>query len=258
VTATLAGKVVAITGATSGIGRACALACAREGADVVVTGRNAARGESVVEQIRRNGGRGSYVRQDVTLEDDWGRTVDAVRERHGRLDALVNNAGESINKPIGQLSPEDFWFLLRINFEACFLGMRACLPLISASGGGTILNVSSVAALRGGPGGTIYGPSKAAMTGLSMAAAAEGARLAPPVRVNALHPGFIWGEGPVESLGEEGARQFRERIVARTPLRRVGEVDDIAGVVVYLLSDDARQVSGQELVVDGGLALSFP
>ena len=255
---TLAGQVVAITGATSGIGRACALACAREGAAVVVTGRNVGRGEAVVEQILRSGGRGSYVPQDVTQETDWQRTVETIRAQYGRLDALVNNAGESINKPIGELTREDFQFLLRVNFEACFLGMRACFPLLSGSGGGAILNVSSVAALRGGPGGTIHGASKAAMTGLSMSAAAAGAKLAPAVRVNALHPGFIWGEGPVESLGEEGARQFRERIVARTPLRRVGEAGDVAEVVVYLLSDEARGITGQELVVDGGLALAYP
>lgn len=255
---TLAGKVVAITGATAGIGRACAFACAREGATVVVTGRNAARGEGVLAQILAAGGRGTYLRQDVTEEADWSRTADAIRTQFGRLDALVNNAGESINKPIGQLTRADFQFLLRVNFEAPFLGMRACFPLLSASGGGVVINVSSVAALRGGPGGTIYGSSKAAMTGLSVAAAAEGARLSPAVRVNALHPGFIWGEGPVESLGEEGARQFRERIVAKTPLRRVGEVEDVAGFVVYLLSDEARAITGQELIVDGGLALAYP
>jgi NAD(P)-dependent dehydrogenase (short-subunit alcohol dehydrogenase family) len=254
----LAGKVVAITGATSGIGRACALACADEGALVILTGRNVARGEGVLEQIRAQGGDGAYVRQDVTQEADWARMVEIIHGQYGRLDALVNNAGESINKPIGQLSGDDFRFLLRVNFEAPFLGMRACFPLLSASGGGVVVNVSSVAALRGGPGGTIYGPSKAAMTGLSVAAAADGARLEPAVRVNALHPGFIWGEGPVESLGEEGALQFRERIVAKTPLRRVGEVGDVAGFVVYLLSDHARSITGQELVVDGGLALAYP
>ncbi len=255
---TLAGKVIAITGATSGIGRACAFACAREGATVLVTGRNIARGEAVVAKIQADGGRGTYLRQDVTQEADWARTAEAIRTQFGRLDALVNNAGESINKPIGQLTREDFQFLLRVNFEAPFLGMRACFPLLSESGGGLVLNVSSVAALRGGPGGTIYGPSKAAMTGLSVAAAAEGARLVPAVRVNALHPGFIWGEGPVEALGEDGARQFRERIVAKTPLRRVGEVEDVAGFVLYLLSDEARAITGQELIVDGGLALAYP
>ena len=253
----LAGQVVLITGATSGIGRACAVACARAGAALVVTGRNVSRGESVVTEVHAAGGTATFVRQDVTREDDWQRVVDSVAAAHGRLDALINNAGESVNRPIGELAPEDFWFLLRVNLEACFLGMRACMPLLAASGG-AILNVSSVAALRGGPGGTIYGPSKAAVTGLTAAAAAEAARLSPPVRVNALHPGFIWGEGTVESLGEEGARVFRERIVARTPLRRVGEVDDVAGVVVYLLSEAARGVTGQEIVVDGGLSLAYP
>lgn len=253
----LAGKVIAITGSTSGIGRAAALACAREGATVLVTGRNVARGEAVVEQVRAHGGRGRFLRQDVTVEADWARTVEAIAAEHGRLDALVNNAGESVNKPIAQLTAENFWFLLRVNLESTFLGMRACLPLLRASAG-AILNVSSVAALRGGPGGTIYGPSKAAVTGLSAAVAAECVAQAPGVRVNALHPGFIWGEGTVESLGEEGARVFRERIVAKTPLRRVGEVEDVAGVIVYLLSDAARGIHGQELVVDGGLALAYP
>ncbi len=216
---TLAGKVIAITGATSGIGRACAFACAREGATVLVTGRNIARGEAVVAKIQADGGRGTYLPQDVTQEADWARTAEAIRTQFGRLDALVNNAGESINKPIGQLTRE-VQFLLRVNFEAPFLGMRACFPLLSESGGGLVLNVSSVAALRGGPGGTIYGPSKAAMTGLSVAAAAEGARLVPAVRVNALHPGFIWGEGPVEALGEDGARRIS--VSASWPRPRCG------------------------------------
>lgn len=253
----LAGLVIAITGATSGIGRASALACAREGATVLVTGRNVARGEAVVAQVHAAGGRAAFLRQDVTLEADWARTAASIGTDYGRLDALVNNAGESVNKPIAQLAAEDFWFLLRVNLEATYLGMRACLPLLQASRG-AILNVSSVAALRGGPGGTIYGPSKAAVTGLSAAAAAECVAHAPGVRVNALHPGFIWGEGTVESLGEDGARVFRESIVAKTPLRRVGEVEDVAEVIAYLLSDAARGIHAQELVVDGGLALAYP
>ncbi len=246
------GKVAIVTGSTSGIGRATAICLAGEGAKVVVTGRNEDRGRITVDTIRQQGGDATFVRQDVTQEDDWRHLLAVTRGAFGGPDILINNAGDCILKPIEDIDTDLFLFHLRTNIEACFLGIKYAMPEMWERGGGAIVNISSVAGLKGGVGGTAYGASKGGMTAMTRAAALEGARNGAVVRVNTLHPGFIWGEGVVESMGEEGAAKFRETMVARTPLKRVGEADDIAQTVLYLASDDASHVNGADIVVDGG------
>jgi NAD(P)-dependent dehydrogenase (short-subunit alcohol dehydrogenase family) len=137
-----------------------------------------------------------------------------------------------------------------MNIEACYMGTRRAMHAMAARGGGSIVNMSSVAGLKGGVNGTAYGASKAGMTLFSKAAAAEGKPLG--IRVNSVHPGLIWGDGVVDTMGEEGAAKFRKMIVARTPLKMVGAPEDIAGIVVFLASDESVHVTGRELVVDGG------
>ncbi len=248
----LEGKVAVVTGSTSGIGRATAICLAGEGAKVVVTGRNEERGGITVETIRRQGGQAVFVRQDVTDEDDWRTLFTRTAEAFGGTDILINNAGDCILKPIEEIDTALFLFHLRVNIEACFLGMKYAMPEMWKRGGGAIVNISSVAGLKGGVGGTAYGASKGGMTAMTRAAALEGTRDGATVRVNALHPGFIWGDGVVESMGEEGAAKFRETMVGRTPLKRVGEPGDIAQMVLFLASDDASHVNGADIVVDGG------
>jgi NAD(P)-dependent dehydrogenase (short-subunit alcohol dehydrogenase family) len=247
----LSGRAAIVTGSTSGIGRAAAIALAGQGASVVVTGRNDDRGRATVKTIEENGGTAMFVRQEVTEEGDWRRLFETTLGAHGRLDILINNAGDCILKPIEDMTLDLLRFHLRVNLEACFLGMKLAMDAMK-NGGGVILNVSSVAGLKGGIGGTAYGASKAGMTELSKAVAAECRRNGLAIRVNSIHPGLIWGDGVVDAMGEDGAAKFRKMIVERTPLKRVGAPEDIAALILYLVSDEAAAISGVPVVADGG------
>ncbi len=253
----LAGKVCMVTGATSGIGKQCAITLARAGAHVMVAGRKKPLGDTIVADIVKAGGRAAFVALDVTSEDAWAKAIADVESIAGRLDVLVNNAGESVARPIGELAVDELLFLLGVNLDSCFLSLKAALPLMERTGG-VVINVSSVAGLRAAARNTIYGTSKAAVTGFSGAVAADLAAAGSNVRVLSLHPGLIWGEGVEASLGKEGAQKFLDFILPKTPLRRVGQVDDIAEIVAYLASDPAAAINGQEVTVDGGLWLSYP
>lgn len=253
----LSGKVCLVTGATSGIGKQSAITLARAGAHVIVTGRKVTLGEAIVAEIAQAGGVASFVALDVTNESAWAKAIAEVDRIAGRLDVLVNNAGESVAKPIAELAVDDLLFLLCVNLDSCFLSLKAALPLMERTGG-VVINVSSVAGLRAAARNTIYGTSKAAVTGFSGAAAADLAAAGSNVRVLSLHPGLIWGEGVEASLGKDGAQRFLDFILPKTPLRRVGQADDIADVVAYLASDPAAAINGQEVTVDGGLWLSYP
>jgi len=246
----LKNKVVVITGGTDGIGRGCALAAVREGATVVVTGRNQERGRATVDLVARQGFSVRYVPQDVTNEANWDSLFAEVTQDVGSPDVLVNNAGDCILKPIVDYPVESLRYMLQMNIEACFMGTQRALKTMGAKGGGSIVNMSSVAGLKGGANGSAYGASKAGMTMFTKAAALEGKH--ERVRVNSVHPGLIWGEGVVDSMGEEGAAKFREMIVGRTPLKMVGAPEDIAGIVVFLASDESAHVTGTDIVVDGG------
>lgn len=251
----LSGKVVVITGGTSNIGKGCATRAAAEGATVLVTGRDPKRGAETEQQIRAAGGTVHYRPMDVMVEADWTRTIDDVLAKHGRIDALVNNAGDCILKPIETLGLDALWYLLQINLEAAFMGIKHGMPAIARSGGGAIVNISSVAGIKAGANSTGYGTSKAGMTNITKTAALEGA--GDKVRVNAVHPGLIWsGHSQVKAFGEEGAKKFRVMIEGKTPLHTVGAASDIGGIVAYLLSDQARSVTGTEIVVDGGYAMA--
>lgn len=249
----LEGKVALITGGTSGIGRAVGINFAREGAKIVVTGPVAETqgGNVTVETIAQEGGEAMFLTQDVRVEEDWQRVVNATLERFGRIDILDNNAGEAIMKPIEVLTVENYQFQMRTNIEGTFLGLKYGVPAMEKTGGGSVINMSSATGLRGSANGTTsYCPSKGGVLGLTKAAALEGRDS--NVRVNSIHPGIIWGPGMIESLGHEGAFKFRERMLARTPMRRVGDWPDIVHLALFLASDDSRHVTGGEFVIDGG------
>ncbi|MBM3504578.1 MAG: glucose 1-dehydrogenase [Alphaproteobacteria bacterium] len=246
----LADKVVIVTGGTAGIGRGTAALLAAEGARVVVTGRQEAAGRDTVAAIAAQGGTAHYMRQDVTLEADWPTTIAATVKKFGRLDALVNNAGDCILKPIEDLSLDVVRAMVRINLEAAFLGVKHALPVIAKTGGGAIVNISSAAGLKGGIGGTGYSAGKGALVAFSRAAALEAREK--NVRINVVHPGFVWGPGVIDAMGEEGAKRFRAACIARTPMKRVGVPEDIGAMVLYLVSDESRFVVGADVTVDGG------
>jgi 3(or 17)beta-hydroxysteroid dehydrogenase len=242
-------KVGIVTGATSGIGRGCALAMVEAGAKLVVTGRNVERGQITVDMIEALGGEAVFVQQDVTQEADWHRVIDTTLERFGRVDILLNNAGDAKMGPITELTLDTLQFLLRVDLEGPFLGMKLVWPHLVAAGGGAIINMSSVAGQRGMAGSSAYSTVKGAQAAMSRAAAMEGAPV--NIRVNSMHPGLIWTEGVTDVMGDN-VEEFKPRLLAHVPWGAFGEPKNVADACVYLASDESRQVTGIELNVDGG------
>ncbi len=252
----LNGKVLLVTGGTAGLGRATALALAAAGARVVFTGRNPAGAQETLARLERAELTARFVTQDVTSESDWQRVIADVLAQEGQLHGLVNNAGVSRLKPMEALSAADVEFLLKVNVEGMFLGIKHAMPSIAAAGGGAIVNISALNALRGSPNATAYCLAKAGTTHLARAAALDGRSRG--VRVSAVHPGVLFEEGDRPSpgsialFGEEGAKRFVRHHIETTPLGRLGHPRDIGSAVVFLMSDQARHVTGAVVVVDGG------
>jgi 3alpha(or 20beta)-hydroxysteroid dehydrogenase len=234
----LADKVVVVTGAGRSLGAVIAEACRKDGATAIAT------------DITGDDD-GPVVRHDVTNADDWKRIVDEVVARHGRLDGLVNNAAVILEaRPFLDESPDEFARLLDVNVMGVWLGMQSAGRAMAATGGGSIVNISSTAGLVAHERLSSYGTSKWAVRGLSKYGALELGRIG--VRVNSVHPGGMMGTTMFPGTLDREAYELAER---RLPLRRVTDAADVADAVVWLLSDRARQVTGRELVVDAGQTL---
>ena len=252
--ARLAGKVAIVTGATSGLGAAAALRMAEEGAAVLVTGRNEERGRAVVESIAQAGGRARFRPLDVTDEAAWQDAVDGAVAEHGRLDILFNNAGTTRAEPLAEVTLATWRRIMAVNAEGVFLGTRSAIPAMRESGGGSIVNMSSVLGMVGTAHLAAYTASKGAVRYFTKCVALECARDGSGVRVNSIHPAFIatpmMDETAIRMFGdaETGAREFGKL----HPVGHVGEPGDVANGVVYLASDEAKFVTGTELVIDGG------
>ena len=253
----VSGKIALVTGGASGIGRGCASVLAREGAKVVVTDVQAALGQDCVAAIEAAGGTAIFLSHDVTSEEVWIDVVAQVKERFGRLDILVNNAGIGLSGPVTEMSLADFRRQQAINVEGVFLGCKHALPLMRAGGGGSIINISSVAGLTAAPNLAAYSATKGAVRLFSKSVAMECAALKDGVRVNSVHPGIIetaiWDS--ISSGLPGGANRIDLDAVTQvaTPLGFKGLPEDIALGVLYLASDDSRYVTGAELVIDGGM-----
>jgi len=243
-------KVAIITGATSGIGRGCAEAFAAAGAIVVATGRKKAQGAKTVRLIEKNGGAANFLQQDVTNQQDWTRVVKQTVEMHGKIDVLVNNAGDSVIRPLEQLDGATMRFLIGINLNSPFLGIKAVWPFMKEAGGGVILNTNSVAGQMGTAVGSAYNASKGAQGALTKVAAIEGAPF--NIRVNSVHPGFILTEGMKETL-QRNSNTLQSMINSMVPTRETGRPSHIGYAMVYLASDAARYITGVECNVDGGI-----
>ena len=249
-TSILKDHVVVVTGATKGIGRSTAVLLAKRGAKVIATGRDAAGGADTIRLAAEAGGDCIFMRQDVTREADWAAVMTEA-ERRGGLNGLVNNAGMFFVKPIEDTTEADFDDIYRVNVEGCFLGVREAMRSFRAGGrGGAIVNVSSLMGLVGFPQAAAYCATKGAITGLTKAAAIDGAAMTPKVRVNSLHPGVIWTEMITGQFGD--SQDLSDAFAADTPLRMVGRPEHMAEAILYLISDDSSYVTGAELTVDGG------
>jgi len=254
--AVVQGKVALVSGAASGIGRATAELLAAEGAKLVIGDVNENGGRETVARIETKGGNALFQRLDVTSESDWAAAVDATVARFGRIDILVNNAGMETVKLITETSLGDWRKLMGVNLDGVFLGSKAAIVAMRKTGGGAIVNISSIAGINGYARQTAYCASKGGVRLLTKATAIECAEQGWNIRCNSVHPGVIdtpMARGLLEGLDPAVAAQRLERLKAMHPLGHIGEPNDIAAAVVYLASDAAKFVTGTELIVDGGM-----
>jgi 3(or 17)beta-hydroxysteroid dehydrogenase len=257
------GKVAIVTGAGSGIGRAGALALAREGAGVVATDLSVAGAEETASAIRRNGGQAIALAHDVGEEAHWAAVIDATHKAFGRLDVLVNNAGISGKGSLADTTPEDWRALMRVNLDGVYLGTRAAIAAMAPDGAerdqfGSIIMISSILGLVGGARSAPYSASKGAVRFFAKSVALECATRGQRVRVNSIHPGYI--ETPLleavleRRAGQDGKDVASQRsdLVALHPLGRLGSPEDIAAGIVFLASEESSFITGAELIIDGG------
>jgi NAD(P)-dependent dehydrogenase (short-subunit alcohol dehydrogenase family) len=247
-------RVAIVTGAGTGIGRATAERLAEEGAIVIVTDRDEAAGAAVAEAL---GGEAAFVAQDVRLEADWQRLMGEVTGRHGRLDILVNNAGILATRGSQVIEDTDLeqWRAVQeVNVEGVFLGCRYAVEAMKATGG-AIVNLSSIAGLIATPYTAAYGASKGAVRQLTKSVAIYCGRKGYGIRCNSVHPGIIRTDmgNQVMSLGGGDVEANWQERIAMIPIGEPGQPADIANAILFLASDEARHVTGAELVVDGGM-----
>jgi 3-oxoacyl-[acyl-carrier protein] reductase len=245
-------KIVLVTGASSGIGRAIALRCARAGADLAITYRkNQSGAEATAKEIRAMGRRAEVVRADISRREEIESLVRRLKEAFGRVDVWINNAGADIlTGEGGRLSRvEKLDLVLEVDLRGTVLASWAAVELMRAQGGGTIINLSWDHVTLGmeGENPGLYSAAKGGIASFSKSLARD---VAPDIRVNILAPGFI-----ETGFGEGAPAGFREKVIEMTPLKRWGTPDDVAGAAVFLASDEAAFITGQMLAVNGGVVM---
>lgn len=257
-------KVAIVTGAASGIGRAASLALAREGALVVATDIDLEGAESVATEIRGTGGRALAIRHDTGEEADWNEALEATLREFGQLDVLVNNAGVGTTKSLLETSLADWHAVMRVNLDGVFLGTRIAveamrsLPSRLRRVSGSIINISSILGLVGLAEAAPYSASKGGVRLLTKSVALECAAKGWDIRVNSIHPGFIWTPMVQQSVRRSAeqagtdAESERKAISDLHPLGRMGTAEEVAAAIVYLASDESAFVTGAELTIDGG------
>ncbi|HWS78243.1 MAG TPA: glucose 1-dehydrogenase [Thermomonas sp.] len=248
------GKTCIVTGGAVGIGHACAQRLVEEGAAVAIFDRMDAEGQALADAINHEGGMARYWHVDVTREADVARAIAEVADHFGRVDVLVNNAGISGSTKLTHEITEAEWDLVQaVNVKGVLFCCKHAIPHMKAAGGGSIINLSSIYGLVGGPDVPAYHASKGAVRLMSKT---DAMIYAPDrIRVNSVHPGYIWTPMVEHHLQASGATDIpaaRDAVGKLHPLGHMGDPDDIAWGVVYLASDESKFVTGSELVIDGG------
>ena len=245
----LDGKVAIVTGAAHGMGESEALIFAREGATVVVADLDQAAGEQVAAKITGNGGTARFARLDVADEGQWEAVVRDTVAAYGRLDILVNNAGISGSSGSDVTSTTLWDSIMDVNAKGVFLGMKHAVPAMRRSGGGAIVNISSISGFVGQDRVHMgYNASKGAVRIMTKSAAVQYAK--DGIRVNSVHPGVM---PPMRTSQASADPEWRAKMLRVIPLKREGRVEEVANAVLFLASDEASYITGTELVVDGGL-----
>lgn len=241
-------KVAIVTGASKGIGKAIATRFAREGASLVVASRSRDALEKVAHEIKSAGGEALVVTVDVRSADSVDELVKKTVSHYGRLDLLVNNAGITMGGASEELSPEDWRTAMETDLFGVFFACQAAARVMIPQGGGNIINISSVNGILAAPRRAAYCSSKAGVNALTKVLAIEWADR--NIRVNAIAPGYVRTE-LVQDVIDKGAISM-EAILRRTPQHRIGEVEDIAGLAVYMASDESSYMTGSIVAIDGG------
>jgi NAD(P)-dependent dehydrogenase (short-subunit alcohol dehydrogenase family) len=251
----LDGKVAILTGSTEGIGKACARLFAREGAKVVVAGRNVDKGDEVVRQIEQERGISTYVRTDVSKPDDIKNLIKKAVETYGKLDIMMNNAAVQNTKPLLETSEEEWDQVINTNLKAVFLGCKYAIPEMMKVGGGVIINTSSTFAIVGSPGYAAYHASKGGISSLSRHIAL--AYIKDNIRCNCLNPGTTDTPGlhrGAETTAKDPEAAMRSYLDLQ-PMGRFGTSEEIAYGALFLASDESSFMIGAELVIDGGYTI---
>ena len=243
----LRGKIALISGGARGIGAAQARLFADEGATVVIGDVLEDLGAQLVSELNENGGRGLFVKLDVTRESDWKNAVRLTVERFGELNVLVNNAGIYRITPIVETTEEEWELVMAVNSKGVFLGTKHVVPAMQKAGGGSIINFSSTAGLVGSARGSAYGTSKGGVRLFTKYTAIQHAK--DGIRANSVHPGPIDTDMIADNLSTP---EGRAQSIARIPLGRIGTPQDVAYGALFLASDESSYITGAELVIDGG------
>lgn len=253
-------KIALITGAGRGIGAETALSMAAEGAVVILADLNEDNGLKTVDLIKSKGGNASFLKIDVTQEQDWIDGIAKIKSEFGALHILVNNAGIGRSAPLTEMSLQTFRLIFSINVDGMFLGMKHTIPLMEQSGGGSIINLSSTVSRKPYANMAAYCASKAGLAHLTKVAALECANNKAGIRVNSVHPGIIetpaWDDlGGVNGGSASAKINLDEMSEATVALGYKGVPSDVSNVVIFLASDSSSYITGSEITVDGGQTL---
>ncbi len=249
----VSGKIALVTGGALGLGEAMSLLLAKEGAKVVVTDVKEKEGQATADAIKQAGGEAIFLKHDVVNESEWKTVIAETEKAFGGLDILVNNAGVVVMKSVEDTTLEDWRWLHSINLDAVFLGTKYGIESMKKSGGGSIINISSIEGIIADPNLFAYNSSKAGVRLLTKSAALHCAKSGYGIRINSVHPGYTWTpmvEQAIDELG--GTKEVIDQVKSLHPIGRYGQPIDIANGVLFLASEESSFMTGSELVIDGG------